>query len=607
MEILPNPIPNHPRLFASSDDWQRIREQIQFDPVSARLWTCLRRKADRILLAPSIRHVVDGQRLLAQSRLCIQHVVTLAMVAVISGDHRYTRRAIDEMCEVARFSDWNPPHFLDTAEMATALAIGFDWLFDHLGEHEREAIAGAIKDKALQASFESPPPCLWWVAGVNNWNQVCHSGLSVAAMAVAEIYPEWAERTIRRALENLPKAAHSYAPDGAYAEGPMYWDYGTTYHVLLAAMLEHASGSTQGMDQFPGFAESAEYMTEVTAPSGLLFNYCDCDERRIFSIPLFWFARRYRRPEFLRYELTHLDACLKDYEQDENTEAARFLALSLLWHDPTLQKSSSPALPLNWAARGANPVAVFRTAWDDDATFVGLKGGSPRDPHAQMDAGSFVLESDGVRWAIDPAKQDYGGLEKRGIKLWDASQTGDRWKIFRLGASAHNIPRFNGADQCVDGRAEFNRFEADGASPFGIVNLDSIYRDQVDSAQRGIALLSAGFVLIQDEWTAGSEEVTFEWQMLTRAEVVSQVEKVILRQEGKSLTLEFLASSPMKMEVCDVSKPIQPHDVPNPGVRKIRVSTMTGARERGMLRCIAIPGSISPPCGAVSVTPLTEW
>ena len=44
-----------------------------------------------------------------------------------------------------------------------------------------------------------------------------------------------------------------------------------------------------------------------------------------------------------------------------------------------------------------------------------------------MDAGSFIYERKGIRWAIDLGMQNYLSLESRGINLWDQSQEGQRW------------------------------------------------------------------------------------------------------------------------------------------------------------------------------------
>ena len=53
------------------------------------------------------------------------------------------------MLAVARFSDWNPSHFLDTGEMTFALAVGYDWLYDQLGEASRAEIRKAIVEKGV--------------------------------------------------------------------------------------------------------------------------------------------------------------------------------------------------------------------------------------------------------------------------------------------------------------------------------------------------------------------------------------------------------------------------------------------------------------------------
>jgi hypothetical protein len=68
----------------------------------------------------------------------------------------------------------------------------------------------------------------------------------------------------------------AYAPDGAYPEGPMYWEYGTTSNVLLLAVLEHALGGDFGLARHPGFLATPGYFLHAFGPGGLPFNYSDC-------------------------------------------------------------------------------------------------------------------------------------------------------------------------------------------------------------------------------------------------------------------------------------------------------------------------------------------
>ncbi len=52
----------------------------------------------------------------------------------LTGDERYAERAKSELINVCSFSDWNPSHFLDVAEMCIAVSVGYDWLYNWLDE-----------------------------------------------------------------------------------------------------------------------------------------------------------------------------------------------------------------------------------------------------------------------------------------------------------------------------------------------------------------------------------------------------------------------------------------------------------------------------------------
>lgn len=604
--ILPNPLPSHPRLFANSDKFAALRSQIKSDAVSARLFAALSIAADQLLEQVPVEYEMIGKRLLAVSRLCLKRVSTLAMVAAITGEQRYVEKACQEMRAAASFANWNPSHYLDTAELTLALAIGYDWLYDRLSAEDRSVISTAIRDKGLRPSFDSPKQYLGWITGENNWNQVCHAGLAAGAIAVAELEPTMAEDILARAIANLPRAAESYAPDGSYVEGPMYWDYGTSFHVILIAALESLCGSTFGMDAFPGFLGSAEYIDQVTAPSGNYFNYADAEERRSLSVPKFWFSGHLHRADLVRFEIEHLESELHRFETTASTtDTFRLLPMALLWWDPTLQTNANEA-PLHWMARGGNPVVVHRSAWDAPrATFVGIKGGTASSPHGHMDAGSFVLEADGVRWAVDLGMQDYETLEKVGLNLWDAKQEGTRWTVFRLGPDSHNILRFNGEAQSVSGTADIVRFQSSGSQPHSVVDLTSTYPSPTRAAARGVALLRDRSILLQDEWTAGDAPVEVTWQMLTHAEVIPGEQEITLHQDGKTLRLCVLAPEAVKIEVRDVSQPLRSYDAENPGARQIILRTTTSTGGSGMVRVLFIPNGsecIQPP-----FLPLLEW
>jgi len=609
-------LPAHPRLFADAARWGELRNQIVADPVSAQLFKIQKQSADFLLTQPPVVFVKEGMRMLESMRQSLYRIGTLASVARLTGDRRYVDRALVEMRALASLKSWNPSHFLDVAEASMALAIGYDWLYQDLSPEDRALCEGALLQNGLKTSFDPDQQSWITLHSKHNWNQVCNGGLVAAALAVAECDPALARSTVQRAIDMLPLiAAPSYAPDGVYPEGPGYWEYGTTYHVLLIEALRTVFGNTFGLDAFRGFMASADYMAQMNTPGGRLFNYADCTDGSVWrgSTPvLFWFARQRSQPGMLRRELDRLGPLIAG--MNESLKNGRFVpdrSISpfelLWWQPPDANDKPAAALPLNWYGDGSVPLAVHRSAWDDPlAIFLGFKGGCPDISHGHMDIGSFVLESDGIRWALDTGPQDYNSLESQGINIWDYTQYGGRWKVFRLGPEAHNIIRFNGGRQLVDGRSTLVKFQPDGDHPHTIFDLTSLYRDQVASARRGVSLRADRSVVIQDEWTTGDKPAEVVWQWLTTAEVNCLPERLFLQRNGKSLRLHVLAPEKFTIEVEDVSKPSHPYDQPNPGLKRIVIRTSTPPNSEGRLAIVAEPGpwKSSKP---TPVPPLAEW
>lgn len=75
--------------------------------------------------------------------------------------------------------------------------------------------------------------------------------MAYGALAVAETEPDLARRTIERAVEKVRIPMRHYAPDGAYPEGYAYWEYGTSFNVLLISAMENAFGTDFGLCDAP--------------------------------------------------------------------------------------------------------------------------------------------------------------------------------------------------------------------------------------------------------------------------------------------------------------------------------------------------------------------
>ncbi len=206
----------HPRLLMGTEEAERLRANIPGDEKAAAMLQMIRAEADALLGRPVAVYNKEGKRLLSVSRETLRRVLFLGFIHRMTDDARYAARALAEMEAVAAFSDWNPSHFLDVAEMTAALAIGYDWLHPLLTPEQEAVIRAAILEKGIGPSFAGHDR---WARVDNNWNQVCHGGLVMGALALADREPGVAVRVITRALDGLPFAMRAYMPDGIYRRG----------------------------------------------------------------------------------------------------------------------------------------------------------------------------------------------------------------------------------------------------------------------------------------------------------------------------------------------------------------------------------------------------
>jgi hypothetical protein len=578
-------LPDHPRLVATPEAWARLERTRAIDPELAGLVALLQAEARQVLPEPPVTRAPIGRRLLSVSRRAEQRILLLAFAYRTTGEAAFLRRAEEELAAVAAFPDWNPEHFLDVAEMTAAVALGYDWLHAELPAELRERLRRAIVEKGLRPGAD--PAASWntWQAAEHNWNQVCFAGLTLGALAVAEDEPEISERILSLARHGIEHGLRPYAPDGVYVEGPSYWSYATSYQVMMIAALESAMGTDWGMPASPGFLASAGALLETTGPSGRPFNFSDSVERRSFEPALFWFARRTGDRSLLASSLAQLDEARGlSGQRPIPGESTRLAPLAALWW-PGETAGAHPSLPLAWTGRGVVPLIAFRSAWSDpNALWLAAKGGSASTNHAHMDAGSFVLEADGVRWGIDLGSQDYRSLESKGVDLWNRSQGSQRWQVFRLGPLGHGTLVIDGAPQRVDGMAKVAEFSSDGARPHAVLDLSPAYAGQAAEVRRRFDFAAAEReVIVSDALSGLRPGADVRWAMATRAAVEPDGPRAVLRQDGRTLTAQLEAPAGARFEAIPADPPAD-YDAPNPGVRLLVAHLLAPAGGRLEIR-----------------------
>jgi hypothetical protein len=558
----------HPRLIASPSSWQTLKVRRAQDALLDDFLKRGEREARALLGVAPVTYDKKGRRLLGVSRTVLRRVLLLSMHFHLTGDEALARRAKDEMLAAAAFADWNPSHFLDTGEMTMALAFGYDWLFGWLDAESKQKIKSAIIEKGLRAGQKTRG----WANSTNNWNQVCLGGMLLGGLAIAEDEPALATEYINLVRTNNIRGLRPYMPDGVYPEGAMYWGYGTTFQTVLLGALESALGTDFGISKSPGFLQSLDALHQQLSPNGIYFNFFDGVERIGLEPAPFWFARALQRPDLLTFDLNNLKAYGASTTTRPESQNDRLLPLAALWW-PTAPVPETVNKPNYWLGRGPNPLAVFRSAWNDrNAMFLAAKGGKATLSHGHMDAGSFIFEANGVRWGRDLGMQDYYSLESKGVNMWDSSQNGDRWRVFRLNNYSHSTLTINNQLHNADGAATITHF-SDGATAGAILDLSPVFKGQAEKVARGFVFRPNSHALIRDELEGLKPGDTVRWAMLTTAAITISVDgkEAMLAESGQKLRAVLTASTDAKFETVDATGP-QPYDAPNPNFRLLIVN-----------------------------------
>ncbi|HBM80518.1 MAG TPA: hypothetical protein DD426_06745, partial [Clostridiaceae bacterium] len=528
----------HPRIGAGRQTFDNLKLLLQNNDENITRWFGNVKAASDVILTqpPKEYERPDGIRLLDVSREVLRRARYLSMTYLMTGDSKYAERLWTELDKAGNFKDWNSStHFLDTAEMTNAFGIAYDWLYDYWSPERKSFIVEAIKEKGLIPGVNAYNTNGWWTKVNTNWNGVCNGGLSVGALAVgdeADIDPEIegiAATVLENAVKNLPYMLKEYQPEGAWNEGPGYWDYGTSYTVYMLSSMLQALGTDYGLSDFPCMDITTDFPIYNNGDLGS-YNFSDAGSGIAKSPIMLWFGTRYNNPSYYwTYRVSGTDT------GDP---------LSMLWY-PGPEKYEADAPPEILDKKfGYVEVGTMRSNWyDRNGIFLGFKGGYNQFNHGDLDQGSFIYDAYGVRWALDLGQGDYNSQG-----YWEMGPTAGRWKYYRKRAEGHNtfvINPGNYPDQNVYAKAKIEKFETNSnqTAAMSIVDLSETYNKDAFSAKRGLSLTNNKTdLLVQDE-VRNRKPSDYWWFMHTDSsiDVSADGKSAILTKQGKRLYVQILS------------------------------------------------------------------
>ncbi|MBQ6253455.1 MAG: glycoside hydrolase family 88 protein [Bacteroidales bacterium] len=528
----------HPRLFIGEEEFSRMSTAIAKGDNAAlvAMHNGLEAKADACVADTSLpRYIKDasGRRILHVSRRVLDDVFACAYMYRFSKDRKYLDRSVAIMDQVCSFPDWNPSHYLDTGEMALAVGVGYDWLYDDIPEAARERIREAL-DRLALSTAEDPAYIYSYQIRHNNWNQVCNGGIICAALAIWDSCPDRAAALVRRSVASeLRHVSSFYAPDGIYPEGFGYWGYGTEFQVVSNMALQHAYGTDFGLGDVPGFARSVRYIQMSIGNSGLSYNFSDGHASKArLPVILWYFADRHNDRTILQ----------RGDSFDAKDASERLFPLYVISAFRAGKLTPSKEEPYIFHGQGTEPMVLARTGSGPEDLYLAVKGGKAAENHAHMDAGSFVFDAYGKRWSGDPGIPAYAvsevAMAKVGKNLWDKNQGSWRWKVMSYNNIAHSTLTINGKDHLVDSTAVMIEVFDSPEKLGGRFNLTPVFGDEVDRAERTAAIIGKDHLEIRDRiLAASSKDAEVRWTLATYAVPEITDEGILLRQGDDAMLL----------------------------------------------------------------------
>ena len=591
----------HPRIIMSEEKFAKLKTHIGDDSVTAILIEKLRGEADRVLDASVCQYEIpDGIRLLETSKRIQRRVAALAMAYHIFGDERYAQRCYAELEAACNFTDWNPRHFLDTAEMSTAFAIGYDWLYHWMNESQRAFLRNSMIEKGfdqVMEDYEDKPRnrTYRWYQDYpgDNWKLVCTGSMNMAALAFGDeadardIAAEILTYGYREAY-SFVRRAYS-AKDGTYSEGLGYWDYATYYLGLQSSSLISAAGTDYGLADFDGLRKSVDFVRYMSSNTSKSFSFGDDRESRDTG----WAVLLWLGDYFQSYDISAIR--LGKIPEDS------FNYLDLLWIDEDKTSASAQDSPTDWGEAGASN-ASFRNTWDESGIVAALHAGeNVYKYHGHYDLGSFYLESNGARFFTDLGNENY--------------ELTNRQYSYRIRAEGHNTLVINPSaelDQKEGAECLISRFSG-GNEAFAVTDLTDAYEPSgAERVVRGLKMIKdKACVIIQDEIALNAPGEIY-WFAHTKGEiaVADDGRSAVVTVGSEKLWVGLLSAdgtfTAMNAEPLPTSPSVS-GQTDNSEYRKLAVH-LTNTRDTTIsVACIPLKQSETLPAWTPPVKAISEW
>lgn len=496
----------HPRLFMNSDDFERLKSKVQTDDyLKARHTFMLSVYGEAYTKKDKngeYEHKLFVDKLASdtnewtRTESVFNKIQQVGYCYRMTGDEKYAKRCIDEVLGICEMPSWIASNrsFLATAGLMIAVALCYDWMYDseYMTADNKNTIKRAMETKGMDEILKdyegtSSSRSYFWAQSPkpDNWNFVCNNAGLLSAMAFADVSSNRSVKIFNYAMKLLPKAATLYAPDGAWYEGPDYWEFGSRYFVMIMENLYKVFGTTFGFMELPGIRETGYYAVLQEGPMGS-FNIGDAKEGDVHAnastSPVLLFLSSYFKDEKLK------GLAMNGIREMTGVNVNPETMYNIAYYDFELPEKAAN-VKRDWYFRDSEIALMHKSPEDiQNDVFTALHAGRNDTPHGHLDAGQFVIDAYGTRFACDTGYESDSPSVKK--------------NFYRYRTEGHNTILINpdlSPGQRVEAIARIDRFDTDGNSAIAVTDLTDMY-ENAESIKRGLKFTdNRSIITVQDE------------------------------------------------------------------------------------------------------------
>ena len=514
----------YPRISTIKEDAPKYKAAIETDPFVAEMSGYVMEQANEYLNQTITINAPRGSNITGLPSSSLPDIMYYAYY--MTGDRSYIDKVIDNAQKVVDLDYWSQDaHFLSTSAAATYLAYTYDMYRDELTKEQRDAIANALINKAIQPHLDYMYGVITnnkWPFADYNWNSVCNAGPMIASMVLlGEGYNDAILLDcLEKAQVSLGYSLHYFAPDGCGWESPGYNDYTLGSLLNVFESVNNYFGDSLGIISYLGLEGIGRSLAMTTGKANNWMIHCEDT-----TVPYSTANNMYFTKMFGDYVGQRLNI-----EQNYKYRGAmkRDALKNMKYYMPNPPAVDYPAeLDVLYTS---SQLGYSRDAWGaKNQTVMGVHGGYNYDAGLQVDIGYFFFEVNGKIFADDPGIEDY-------------SVSTTAYPCRAEGANVWVVNPDSSYGQNLAGYGDLYMVESKPKGVIYTLDLTSAYANQVESAQRGYMLSEDRKVFtVQDEIKPieGSNEFYWFWHTRADIDIDEEEKKATLTMDGETVTVYF--------------------------------------------------------------------